>query len=133
MHSRDYQVVVLDFVAALNLTSVFQSGPLPTDKRTKNSFVASQTVTFATNLVMQVLECKDMSPTKQIRMLLSVPSTDSADDVLTLAARNDAVIPLTYPGCDSKQKDGLCAFDTVLTALEKRIQEIDFDYSCFGN
>lgn len=65
-----FQVVVLDFVAALNLTSVFQSGPLPLDKRTKSSFVASQTVPFATNLVMQVLECSDMTPTKQIRMLL---------------------------------------------------------------
>jgi len=45
---------------------------------------------------------------------------------------SDAVIPLTYGGCGNN-KDGLCSYDTVLQALIKRIDEIDFDYDCNGN
>lgn len=43
---------------------------------------------------------------------------------------NDAVVPQIYEGCDPKEFKGLCAFDTVLIALQKRITEIDFDYDC---
>lgn len=51
-----------------------------------------------------------------------------------IARSNDAVLPIdkSYPGCPSDE-NGLCAFDTVLAALEKRVKEIDFDYDCFGN
>ena len=45
---------------------------------------------------------------------------------------SDAVVPLTYEGCP-ENKDGLCAFDTVLSALIKRIDEIDYDYDCNAN
>ena len=47
---------------------------------------------------------------------------------------NDAVVPIdkSYEGCEYNA-DGLCAFDTVVAALQKRIGEIDFDYACFGN
>lgn len=30
-------------------------------------------------------------------------------------------------------EDGLCGFDNVVEVLGERIQEIDFDYDCFGN
>ena len=48
--------------------------------------------------------------------------------------RNDAVIPIheSYPGCPY-DSNGKCSFETVLTALRARIDEIDFDYDCFGD
>jgi hypothetical protein len=54
--------------------------------------------------------------------------------LIILTYSNDAVVPVhgSYKGCP-KNADGLCAFDTVVSALEKRIAEIDFDYDCFGN
>lgn len=49
------------------------------------------------------------------------------------APDSDAVLPLTYEGCDSTEPNGLCVLDTVLAALIKRGSEIDFDYDCNGN
>jgi hypothetical protein len=75
--------------------------------------VASNVVPFATNLVVQVLECSASSPTKQIRFIV-----------------NGAVIPIdNYPGCPI-DPNGLCAFDTVVSALQQRLEDIDFDYAC---
>lgn len=36
----------------------------------------------------------------------------------------------TYAGCDY-DADGLCSFDEVVSILQKRISEIDYDYDCF--
>ncbi|KAJ9125111.1 hypothetical protein QFC22_000064 [Naganishia vaughanmartiniae] len=114
-----HEVVVLDTLTALNLSAIFSSGPPPLTGRPEqqHSFVASQVVPFATHLVIQVMECSQMSPTKQVRFLL-----------------NDAVLPIdkSYPGCPQNAQ-GLCSFDTVLSALRQRVKEIDFDYDCFGN
>ncbi|KAL0252850.1 hypothetical protein I308_102242 [Cryptococcus tetragattii IND107] len=113
-----HEVVLLDTLTAFNLTALFSTGPLPVDKRVEgSSFVASQVVPFATHLVVQVLECANQTPTKQIRFIV-----------------NDAVVPIdkSYEGCGSN-KDGMCAFDTVVAALQKRIAEIDYDYDCRGD
>ena len=77
--------------------------------------MASQVVPFATRLAIQVLSCSDKTPTEQIRFIV-----------------NDAVIPLSYEGCP-EDADGLCPLDTVISALQTRIGEIDFNYACFGN
>lgn len=56
-------------------------------------------------------------------------------DLFTVANdSNDAVLPIdkSYPGCP-QNAEGLCSFDTVLSALRQRVKEIDFDYDCFGN
>lgn len=47
---------------------------------------------------------------------------------------NDAVVPIadSYHGCP-ENSDGLCSFDHVVSILQKRIDEIDFDYDCFAN
>lgn len=47
---------------------------------------------------------------------------------------NDAVVPIadSYDGCD-EDANGLCSFDKVVSVLQKRIDEIDFDYDCFAN
>ena len=66
-----HEVVVLDTLTAFNLTALFGDEPLPVDKRTDSAvFKASQVVPFATHLVVQVLECSDMSPTKQMRFIV---------------------------------------------------------------
>ncbi|WRT67489.1 uncharacterized protein IL334_004461 [Kwoniella shivajii] len=112
-----HEVILLDTFTALNLSALFSSGPLPVDKRTKSSFKASQVVPFATHLTIQKLSCSDTSPSDQIRFIL-----------------NDAVLPIdqSYPGCQYN-KDGLCSFDTVVSALQKRVAEIDWAYDCHGN
>ena len=66
-----HEVVVLDTLMAFNLTALFKGPPLDTSgNRRTNSFVASKVVPFATHFTTQVLECKAMTPTKQIRFLL---------------------------------------------------------------
>ena len=47
---------------------------------------------------------------------------------------NDAVIPIdeSHAGCP-QDKNGLCSFDNVVSVLQKRAAEIDFDYDCFAN
>lgn len=112
-----HEVAILDALTALNLTALTGEAPPPTDRLSNNhTFVASRIVPFATSLQVQVLECASMTPSKQIRFIL-----------------NDAVLPLTYEGCDSTQPEGLCAFDTVLSALIRRAGEIDFAYDCTAN
>ncbi|OTA81233.1 hypothetical protein M434DRAFT_85628 [Hypoxylon sp. CO27-5] len=113
-----HEVVVLDTLTAFNLTALFNGPPLSvTENQGENSFVASKLVPFATHFTVQVLECSAYQPTKQIRFLV-----------------NDAVIPVadSYPGCSADQH-GLCSFDNVVSVLKDRIDEIDFDYDCFGN
>ena len=57
---------------ALNLTSVFGDDPLPIEHRPDGdwTFKSSQVVPYATHLVIQVMECEDMVPTKQARFIL---------------------------------------------------------------
>ncbi|KAH8193852.1 hypothetical protein TruAng_011986 [Truncatella angustata] len=113
-----HEVVVLDTLMAFNLTSLFKGPPLALTRNQKqNSFVASKIVPFATHFTTQVLECPAYSPTKQIRFIV-----------------NDAVIPIadSYEGCND-DPNGLCSFDTVVSVLQKRIGEIDFNYDCFAN
>lgn len=112
-----HEVSILDALTALNLTALTGDAAPPTDHlSTNHTFVASRIVPFATSLQIQILECPSMTQSKQMRFIL-----------------NDAVLPLTYEGCDRAQVDGLCAFDTVLSALIKRAGEIDFAYDCTAN
>ncbi|KAI5866175.1 phosphoglycerate mutase-like protein [Durotheca rogersii] len=113
-----HEVVVLDTLTAFNLTALFRGPPLSsTENRHQNSFVANKVVPFATHFTAQVLECPSYQPTKQIRFLV-----------------NDAVIPVadSYPGCPA-DSHGLCAFDNVVSVLQDRIDEIDFDHDCFAD
>ncbi|KAL6803681.1 histidine phosphatase superfamily [Trichoderma sp. SZMC 28012] len=113
-----HEVVVLDTLTAFNLTALFQGPPLSlSGNQKRNSFVASKIVPFATHFTTQILECPAQKPTRQIRFLV-----------------NDAVVPISdsYHGCP-KNADGLCSFDHVVSILQKRIDEIDFDYDCFAN
>lgn len=48
--------------------------------------------------------------------------------------RNDAVIPISgsHAGCPN-DPNGLCSFDNVVSVLQRRAAEINFDYDCFAN
>ena len=112
-----HEVSIIDFFAALNLTGLSNKAPSDTNPESdSHSFVTSQVVPMGTQFVSQVLECKFSQPTKQIRFIV-----------------NDAIVPQHYAGCDPKEFNGLCAFDTVTKALAKRIDEIDFEHDCYGN
>jgi hypothetical protein len=113
-----HEVVVLDTLTAFNLTALFKGPPLSaTGDEGLNSFVASKLVPFATHFTTQVLTCPAKKQTKQIRFIV-----------------NDAVVPVheSHAGCP-EDKDGLCPFDTMVEVLTKRVQEINYDYDCFGN
>jgi hypothetical protein len=113
-----HEVVVLDVLTAFNLTALFDGPPLSTlGNEGRNSFVASRLVPFATHFTTQVLSCPAMETSKQMRFIV-----------------NDAVIPIhgSHPGCPDNA-DGMCPFDTVVKALQRRSAEIDFEYDCFGN
>lgn len=60
-------------------------------------------------------------------------AANTHDPVLTLD-RNDAVVPIdqSYAGCPVDE-NGLCSFDNVVSVLQKRSAEINFNYDCFGN
>jgi hypothetical protein len=47
--------------------------------------------------------------------------------------RNDAVIPISKSHGCPEDPNGLCAFDDVVSVLQKRSAEIDFEYDCFAN
>ncbi|KAF3068449.1 3-phytase A [Daldinia childiae] len=113
-----HEVVVLDTLTAFNLSALFKGPPLnPNENQRENSFSSSKLVPFATHFTTQVLECSTYQPTKQIRFIV-----------------NDGVIPIaeSYSGCPA-DPHGLCAFDNVVSVLKDRIDEIDFDYDCFGD
>ncbi|BGP47514.1 hypothetical protein JCM10450v2_003369 [Rhodotorula kratochvilovae] len=114
-----HEVSIMDALTALNLTALTTGGAPPSSAlSTTHTYRASRIVPFATSLQIQVLECARSAPaTRQIRFIL-----------------NDAVLPLqgSYAGC-GEDVNGLCAYETVLSALEERRDEIDFDWACNGN
>ncbi|KAJ7750418.1 phosphoglycerate mutase-like protein [Mycena maculata] len=111
-----HEVVVLNILTALNLTTLAAQGPLPADHiPAHRSFRVSELAPFATNVQFQLLECASQ-PGPQIRAIV-----------------NDGVVPLTgIEGC-AAQKDGMCAVDTFVKAQRKIIGETDWEYDCYGD
>ncbi|THH15597.1 hypothetical protein EW146_g4910 [Bondarzewia mesenterica] len=111
-----HEVVVLNVITALNLTSFAAFGPLPTDHIPKKRFFrVSELAPFSTNIQFQLLSC----PAKhadQIRIII-----------------NDAVAPLTgIQGCPS-DSHGMCPVDTFVEAQKKIIANTDWIWSCHGD
>ncbi|KAJ6603247.1 histidine phosphatase superfamily [Mycena vulgaris] len=111
-----HEVVVLNVLTALNLSTLAAQGPLPADHIPKHrTFRVSQLAPFATNVQFQLLECTSV-PGPQIRIIV-----------------NDGVVPLTgLAGC-AAQKDGMCAVDAFVAAQKKVIGATDWAYDCYGN
>ncbi|KAF4615469.1 hypothetical protein D9613_003377 [Agrocybe pediades] len=111
-----HEVVVLNIITALNLTTFTKGGPLPYTHIPKNrSFRVAELAPFATNIQFQLLECTSL-PGQQIRVII-----------------NDGVAPLTgIKGCP-KQKDGMCPVSTFVEAQKEIIKETDWNYDCYGD
>jgi len=111
-----HEVVVLNIITALNLTSFAESGPLPyTHIPHGRTFRSAELAPFATNIQFQLLECTSL-PGPQIRIII-----------------NDAVAPLTgIRGCP-EQQDGMCPVDTFVAAQKEIIRNTDWEYDCYGN
>ncbi|KAF9265875.1 phosphoglycerate mutase-like protein [Marasmius fiardii PR-910] len=110
-----HEVVVLNIITALNLTSFAQDGPLPYDHILKNrKFRVSRLAPFATNVQFQLLSC-DSQPGPQIRVII-----------------NDGVAPLSgIEGCPSNN-DGMCPVETFARAQKKLLDMVDWDWACHG-
>lgn len=66
-----HEVSIADALTALNLTALGGSvAPSNTSYTGNHTYVASQIVPFATELQVQVVECSNLSPTKQIRFIV---------------------------------------------------------------
>ncbi|KAF7296481.1 AB hydrolase-1 domain-containing protein [Mycena chlorophos] len=111
-----HEVVVLQVLTALNLSTLAAQGPLPADHIPEGqTFKASELAPFATNVHFQLLECTSV-PDPQIRVVV-----------------NDGPVPLTgIEGCPT-QKDGMCPVDTFVKAQKKIIGETDWAYDCHGD
>lgn len=111
-----HEVVVLNIITALNLTSFAASGPLPSDHIPKHrTFRVSELAPFATNIQFQLLSCA-AKDTDQIRVII-----------------NDAVAPLTgIQGCPSDQ-DGMCSVNAFTEAQKTIIANTDWNWACHGD
>jgi len=110
-----HETVVLNILTALNLSIFAAAGPIPPDYiPEKRSFIASQVVSFGTNVQFQVLSCST-TPDPQIRIIL-----------------NDGVVPLVGLGDCPEQVDGMCPVDTFVAAEKKVIEETDWNWVCHG-
>ncbi|KAH7890476.1 histidine phosphatase superfamily [Phlebopus sp. FC_14] len=112
-----HDVVISNILTALNFTSLAATGPLPVDYiPPERSYVASKIAPFASNLVAQVLSCPASGESTHIRFIL-----------------NDAVLPMTgINGCED-DSNGLCSLPSFVSAMHRRIAEIDFAFDCFAN
>ncbi|KAI9509975.1 phosphoglycerate mutase-like protein [Russula earlei] len=111
-----HEVVVLNVITALNLSSFAANGPLPADHIPKHrSFRVSELAPFSTNVQFQLLSCPSRE-SEQIRIII-----------------NDAVAPLTgIEGCP-EDADGMCPIPTFVAAQKKIIASTDWEWSCHGD
>jgi hypothetical protein len=111
-----HEVVVLNIITALNLSSFAANGPLPTDHIPKHrSFRVSELAPFSTNIQFQLLSCPSRG-SEQFRVVI-----------------NDAVAPLTgIEGCP-EDADGMCPIPAFVAAQKKIISNTDWDWACNGD
>ncbi|KAI0757472.1 phosphoglycerate mutase-like protein [Daedaleopsis nitida] len=111
-----HEVVVLNVITALNLTTFAEGGPLPADHIPDHrAFKSSHLAPFATNVQFQLLSCESL-PDPQIRIII-----------------NDGVVPLTgIRGCP-EDKDGKCPLPTFVEAQREIIGKTDWTWACYGD
>ncbi|KAH0831037.1 phosphoglycerate mutase-like protein [Lanmaoa asiatica] len=117
-----HEVVVLNILTALNLTALAASGPLPADHIPPDrSFRVADLAPFATNVQFQLLSC----PASSVR-------SDDAEASHIRIVVNDGPVPLTgVRGC-APSPSGLCPLTTFIEAQKATIQEVDWEWGCFG-
>jgi hypothetical protein len=108
-----HEVVVLNVLTALNLSSFAAMGPLPTDHiPEQRTFRTAELAPFATNVQFQLLSCStEHDP--QIRVIV-----------------NDGVAPLSnLKGCGD-HPDGMCSIHAFVDAQRENIRSTDWDFVC---
>ncbi|KAH7929279.1 phosphoglycerate mutase-like protein [Leucogyrophana mollusca] len=111
-----HEVVVLNVITALNLSTFAASGPLPSDHIPANrSFKVSELAPFATNMQFQLLACES-EPGPQIRIVI-----------------NDGVAPLTGIKTCPEHSHGLCPVDAFVEAQKEIIRTTDWIHDCHGD
>ncbi|KAF9077271.1 histidine phosphatase superfamily [Rhodocollybia butyracea] len=110
-----HEVVILNILTALNLSTLATNGPLPYDHIPENqSFKVSQLAPFGANVQFQLL-LPSLSG-EQIRIII-----------------NDEPIPLTtIRGCPD-QKDGMCPVETFVKTQKELLDKTSWEWDCFGD
>ncbi|KIJ59176.1 hypothetical protein HYDPIDRAFT_101150, partial [Hydnomerulius pinastri MD-312] len=108
-----HEVVVMNVLTALNLSSFAATGPLPTDHiPERRSFRSAEVAPFATNIQFQLLACSS-EPDPQIRVIV-----------------NDGVVPLDIlEGC-SENFHGMCSVGAFVDAQKQSIRTTDWAFVC---
>ncbi|KAJ7887620.1 phosphoglycerate mutase-like protein [Mycena olivaceomarginata] len=111
-----HEVVVLQVLTALGLSTLAAEGTLPADHIPQNrTFRSRELAPFATNVHFQLLSCTSL-PGPQIRVIV-----------------NDGVVPLTgLAGCGA-QKDGMCSVEAFVEAQRENIGKTDWEWACHGD
>jgi len=114
-----HEVVILEILTALNLTSLAKAGHLPYDHiPDKRSFRSSNLAPFATNIQFQLLSCANpsLTSTEQIRVIV-----------------NDGVVPLSpLKGCSEDSKYGMCSVGGFVESMKEIASELDWNWYCHG-
>ncbi|KZT07051.1 phosphoglycerate mutase-like protein [Laetiporus sulphureus 93-53] len=117
-----HDTVIASIATAMNFTTMTANGPLPIDYIPADQTYHTQLIApFASNLVGQVMSCPVSSGSSQkekyIRWLL-----------------NDGAVPLTgIAHCETPNKDGLCLLENFIEGMQQRIEEVDYQFDCFGS
>ncbi|KAJ3742522.1 phosphoglycerate mutase-like protein [Lentinula detonsa] len=120
-----HEVVVLNILTGLNLSTLAANGPLPYDHIPENqTFKVSQLAPFATNVQFQILDCPSLSSsqtqtqteTQNIRILI-----------------NDAPVPLTGITDCPPSSHGLCPLRTFVEAQKAGLERVSWEWGCEGD
>ncbi|KAG9313679.1 histidine phosphatase superfamily [Chiua virens] len=117
-----HEVVVLNILTALNLTTLAATGPLPADHIPPNrSFRSADLAPFSTNVQFQLLSC----PASQ--------GGAQAESSHIRIVVNDGPVPLTgIDGCP-ESPSGLCPLETFIAAQRTTIEDVNWAWGCHGN
>ncbi|KAG9319001.1 phosphoglycerate mutase-like protein [Chiua virens] len=117
-----HEVVVLNILTALNLTTLAATGPLPADHIPPNrSFRSADLAPFSTIVQFQLLSCPALQGEAQ------------AESSHIRIVVNDGLVPLTgIDGCP-ESPSGLCPLETFIAAQRTTIEDVNWAWGCHGN
>ncbi|KAI6002024.1 phosphoglycerate mutase-like protein [Pisolithus albus] len=122
-----HEVVMLNILTALNLTTFAETGPLPADHIPANrSFRASDLAPFTTNVQFQLLRCPE-------DIHFSNRDNSSSDPSHIRIVINDGPVPLHGIQPCPVSPHGLCPLAAFLEGQKQTIRDTDWTWGCFGN
>ncbi|KIM64631.1 hypothetical protein SCLCIDRAFT_1213134 [Scleroderma citrinum Foug A] len=122
-----HEVVVLNVITALNLTTLADTGPLPADHiPEKRSFRASDLAPFATNMQFQLLNCPAYTNSPSSNALASDPTH-------IRIVINDGPVPLHGIRTCPISPHGLCPLSAFVEGQMETIRNTNWDWGCFGD